>query len=147
MADLNKVMLIGRLGADPEGRSMQNGEQVASFSMATSEKWKDKKTGEQRERTEWHRIVCFGSLAKVCIDWLKKGSQIYVEGQSRTRKWKDKEGNDRWTTEINIHDMKMISGTKERGEQGQAKAASQPAGLAPGPETAGKGDFEEDIPF
>jgi single-strand DNA-binding protein len=149
MSDLNKVMLIGHLGKDPESRALNSGGIAVNMSLATTEKWKDKNTGDAREQTEWHRITVFGSLAKVCMDWLKKGSHIYIEGQIRTRKWKDKEGQDRYTTEINAHNMSMLGGTKTRDEQ-RAGGSSKPSGPTPGPETGtagGKDGFEEDIPF
>lgn len=100
MADLNRVSLLGRLGKDPEIRSTQSGEKVASFSIATSEQWKDKGTGEKKERTEWHNIVVWGNLAVVAEKYLAKGNRVYVEGAQRTRKWQDQSGNDRWSTEV-----------------------------------------------
>ncbi len=100
MADLNRASLMGRLGQDPEIRNTQNGEKVANFSLATGEQWKDKNTGEKRERTEWHRVVIWGPLARVAEQYLKKGARVLVEGNIRTRKWQDQSGNDRWSTEI-----------------------------------------------
>lgn len=100
MADLNRVSLLGRLGKDPEIRQTQSGENVASFSIATGEQWKDKATGEKKERTEWHSVVVFGPMAEVAKKYLAKGGRVYVEGQQRTRKWQDQSGNDRWTTEV-----------------------------------------------
>lgn len=97
---VNKVILIGRLGKDPEIRQMKSGDDVASFSLATSETWKDKNTGERRDKTEWHNVVVFGNLTKVVKNWVKKGSQLYIEGKLQTRKWQDQSGNDRYTTEI-----------------------------------------------
>ncbi|WP_374290144.1 single-stranded DNA-binding protein [Paenirhodobacter enshiensis] len=100
MADLNKVCLLGRLGADPEIRSTQSGEKVATFRMATSEQWKAKDTGEKKERTEWHTIVAWGPLAKLAEAYLRKGNRVHIEGPQRTRKWQDQNGNDRWSTEV-----------------------------------------------
>lgn len=100
MADLNRVSLLGRLGKDPEIRNTPSGEKVASFSIATGEQWKDKNTGEKKERTEWHSVVVWGALAGVAERFLAKGARVYVEGQQRTRKWQDQSGNDRWTTEV-----------------------------------------------
>jgi len=107
---INKVILVGNLGKDPETRYMPNGKAVTNFSIATSESWKDKQTGEQREQTEWHNIVMYDRLAEIAAEYLKKGSQVYVEGKLRTRKWQDKEGRDRYTTEINANEMQMLGG-------------------------------------
>ncbi len=105
---VNKVILVGNLGKDPETRYMPNGKAVTNFSIATSESWKDKQTGEQREQTEWHNIVMYDRLAEIAAEYLKKGSQVYLEGKLRTRKWQDKEGRDRYTTEINANEMQML---------------------------------------
>jgi len=142
-------MLIGRLGADPEGRQMPSGEQVVNFSVATSERWKDKGTGEQKEVTEWHRIVIYGGLAKVCMDYLRKGSQVYLEGKNRTRKWTDKNQIERYTTEIICNEMKML-GSRGEGATAEKPRSARPTGPAPGPETGtsnDKDDFDDDIPF
>lgn len=152
---INKVILVGNLGADPEIRYMPQGGAVANVNIATSDQWKDKQTGEQKERTEWHRVVFFNRLAEVVGEYLKKGSQIYIEGSLRTRKWQDKDGNDRYTTEIVANEMQMLGG---RGGQGggasQGQGASQPAAAAAGggePVAAGDdgfgGAFDDDIPF
>lgn len=117
MSSLNKVQLIGRLGQDPEVKYMPSGDAVANLSLATSEKWKDKKSGENMESTEWHRLSMFGRLAEVAGEYLKKGALIYVEGKIKTRKWTDKEGQERYTTEIHVSDMKML-GSKQDGESG-----------------------------
>lgn len=147
-SDLNKIMLIGRLGGDPESKSLPSGEQVVNFSLATSDKWKDKSSGEQKQSTEWHRIVIYGGLAKICADYLKKGSQVYLEGKNRTRKWTDKNQVEHYTTEVICHEMKMLG---SRGEgSGEARPKSRPTGPAPGPESgtaSGKDDFDDDIPF
>lgn len=105
---INKVILIGNLGSDPEVRSMNNGNPVATFSLATSESWKDKVSGEKQERTEWHRVACFNKLAEIVGEYVKKGSKLYVEGSLRTRKWQDQEGKDRYTTEIVAADIQML---------------------------------------
>lgn len=105
---VNKVILVGNLGADPEVRSLTNGNPVATFSLATSESWKDKMTGEKQERTEWHRVACFNKLAEIVGEYIKKGSKLYVEGSLRTRKWQDQEGKDRYTTEIVASDIQML---------------------------------------
>lgn len=110
MASVNKVILIGHLGADPETRYLPNGDCVANFTIATSESWKDKSTGEKKEATEWHRISVFRKLAEICGQYLKKGSMVYIEGSLKTRKWQDKEGQDRYTTEITCNEMRMLGG-------------------------------------
>ena len=107
MAGINKVIIVGHLGNDPEMRSMPNGEAVANISVATSEAWTDKNTGERREVTEWHRIVFYRKLAEICGQYLKKGAQVYIEGRLRTRKWQDQNGQDRYTTEIQGDVMQM----------------------------------------
>jgi len=112
---VNKVILIGNLGADPETRYTPNGNAVTNIRLATSEIWNDKQTGQRQERTEWHRVVCFGKLAEICQQYLRKGSQIYIEGSLRTNKWQDKEGVDRYTTEIIASEMHMIGGRPNDG--------------------------------
>src|SRR5579862_1021807 len=107
---INKVILIGNLGADPETRAMPSGSSVANLRVATSESWRDKQTGEQQERTEWHRVALFGRLAEVASEYLRKGSQVYIEGSLRTRKWQDKQGNERYSTEIVGNEMQMLGG-------------------------------------
>ena len=139
MSSVNKVILVGHLGKDPEIRSFSNGEQVANVSIATTDKWKDKATGEQREATEWHNLVFIGRQAEIAGQYLKKGSQIYVEGSIRTRKWQDKEGNDRYTTEVRVGNMQMLGG-KTAGDQ-PAKRAAAPA------QVSGFEDMDSDIPF
>src|SRR4029077_18545745 len=120
---INKVILIGNLGADPETRAMPSGTTVANLRVATSESWRDKQSGEQQERTEWHRVALFGRLAEIAAEYLKKGSQVYIEGSLRTRKWQDKQGNERYSTEIVGNEMQMLGG---RG--GGAGAATQGGG-------------------
>lgn len=108
MRGVNKVMLIGNLGKDPVVRYMPSGNAIATLTLATSDSWKDKQTGEQQERTEWHNVVYFNRLAEVCGEYLRKGSKIYVEGKLRTRKWQDKDGQDRYTTEINADELQIL---------------------------------------
>jgi single-strand DNA-binding protein len=140
---INKVILVGNLGADPETRYMPSGGAVTNLSVATSDQWKDKQTGEQKERTEWHKVVFFDRLAEVAAEYLRKGSQVYVEGRLQTRKWQDRDGNDRWTTEIVGRDMQMLGG---RGGGGSAPMSSGgPGPSSPPPQPAD--DFEDDIPF
>lgn len=120
---VNKVIVMGNLGQDPEVRYMQNGESVANLSIATSETWKDKNTGEQKEKTEWHRVVIFGKLAEVAGEYLRKGSQVYIEGKLQTRKWQNQQGQDQYTTEIVLQGfggvMQMIGGSNNNQQQGQ----------------------------
>jgi len=146
---INKVILIGNLGADPETRSMPSGMNVTNLRIATSESWKDKQTGEMQERTEWHSVAMFGRLAEISAQYLRKGSQVYIEGRLRTRKWQDKEGRDRYTTEIVADEMQMLGG---RGGGGAGGGASDRAPSRPEPaETAsgasGSEPFDDDIPF
>ena len=153
---VNKAILIGNLGRDPEVRYSPNGSAVANVTLATSESWKDKNSGEKQEKTEWHRVVFFGRLAEIAGEYLKKGSQIYVEGRLQTRKWQDKEGRDRYTTEIVAGEMQMLGSRSGAGapsdnfnqdqpETATAAAASAPKGEA---STAKAGaDFDDDIPF
>ena len=154
MASLNKVILIGHLGADPDLRSLPDGTPVASLRVATTETWKDKNTGEKREQTEWHRLALFRGLADIAGRYLRKGSQVYVEGRLRTRKWTDPTGADRTTTEIAVDELKML-GRRPEGTGADDGAATYPAparsGLTPPPRepaTAGDaGDDFDDIPF
>ena len=141
---VNKVILVGNLGQKPEMRYTQTNTAVATLSIATSESWKDKDSGEQREKTEWHRVVFFGKLAEIAEQYLDKGSQLYIEGKLQTRKWQDKDGNDRYTTEILGNEMNMLGGRQASGDGG-AYDQSQPASQsAPSPESQ---ISEEDIPF
>ena len=155
MASVNKVIIVGNLGADPETRYLPSGEAVTNIRVATSDRWKDKTSGEMKEATEWHRISFFGRLAEVAGEYLKKGSQVYVEGSLRTRKWQDKEGQDRYSTDIRADVMQML-GRKEgsgegrepsapRGEpRAEPRSEAKPAAKKP----AGKfDDMEDDIPF
>ncbi len=116
MAGVNKVILVGRLGRDPEVRYTPSGVAVANFSMATSEEWKDKDSGEKKERTEWHRIVAWRRLGEICGEYLRKGSQIYIEGKLQTRDWEDRDGNKRYTTEIVAQSMQMLDSPAREGK-------------------------------
>jgi len=147
---VNKVILIGHLGADPETRAMPSGMTVANIRMATTESFKDK-SGEWQERTEWHNVALFGRMGEVAGEYLRKGSQVYVEGRLRTRKWQDKQGNDRYTTEIVANDMQMLGGrggggaSREGGESREAREPREPAeAVASSTERDG---FDDDIPF
>lgn len=147
MASLNKVLLIGNLGKDPEVRYMPNGEAVANFSIATTESWKGK-DGSKQDRTEWHNIVMYRKLAEIAGQYLKKGSSVYLEGKLQTRKWQDKNGQDRYTTEILADEMKMLGG-KTTGDGGQQQASPVHGNAAPRQQVAPPAgdDFEDDIPF
>ena len=141
---INKVILIGNLGQKPEMRYTQTNTAVATLGLATSESWKDKESGEMREKTEWHRVVFFGKLAEICEQYLDKGSQIYVEGKLQTRKWQDKEGNDKYTTEIQGLSMNMLGGRQSSGDGGaydQSQPEQKPS------ESSVSNISEEDIPF
>lgn len=130
---VNKAILVGHLGADPEVKYMANGNAVANLSVATSESWKDKGTGERTERTEWHRVTMWGRLAEIAGEYLRKGSQVYLEGKIQTRKWTDRDGNDRYTTEIVANEMQMLGGRSD------SQARQQPQQQAQ--------DFDDDAPF
>lgn len=151
MASVNKVILVGNLGADPETRYMPNGDAVCNIRVATTESWKDKQSGEKKEITEWHRVVFYRKLAEIAGQYLKKGSQVYLEGRIRTRKWTDKEGQERYTTEIEANEMQMLgrregmgdAAPRENSGGGSRPAPSKPAA----PSGGGFNDFEDDIPF
>ena len=140
MAGINKVIIVGHLGNDPEMRSMPNGEAVANISVATSEAWTDKNTGERREVTEWHRIVFYRKLAEICGQYLKKGAQVYIEGRLRTRKWQDQNGQDRYTTEIQGDVMQML-GTRPQSTDGANNPQPMPQ------QDASVNAFDDSIPF
>ncbi len=164
---VNKVILIGHLGADPESRAMPSGSSVANLRIATTESWRDKQSGEQQERTEWHRVALFGRLAEIASEYLRKGSQVYIEGSLRTRKWQDKQGNERYSTEIVGNEMQMLGGRGGGGAGaggaggaggggGGGGAPREPVPEYPGPTGGGGGggggggereDFDDDIPF
>lgn len=148
---VNKVILVGHLGQDPEVKYMPSGAAVANVSLATTESWKDKNSGEKQERTEWHRVVFFARLAEIAGEYLRKGSQVYVEGRLQTRKWQAKDGSDRYTTEIVASDMQMLGGRGGGGGGGGSydnapSAEASPAGYDNGP-PSGSNDFDDDIPF
>lgn len=142
---VNKVILIGALGQDPEVRYNQGGSAITNISVATSEAWKDKQTGQSQERTEWHRVVFFNRLAEIAGEYLRKGSKVYIEGSLRTRKWQDQQGQDRYTTEIVASEMQMLSGRSD-GQQAAPRSNPAPAQTPP-PNAGGFDQFEDDIPF
>jgi len=146
---INKVILVGNLGADPETRAMPSGGSVTNISIATQESWKDKNTGDQQERTEWHKVVFFGRLAEIAGEYLNKGSQVYVEGKLRTQKWQDREGNDRWTTEVVANEMQMLGGRSGSGApaaQGPAPTSTPQDSSETTPQDSSP-PFDDDIPF
>ena len=147
MASLNKVILIGNLGKDPETRYAPSGDAICNLTLATTETWKDKSTGERREATEWHRVVFFGRVAEVAAQYLKKGSQIYVEGRLQTRKWQDQNGQDRYTTEIRGDEMKMLGRREDGGTPSPRQSPPQATQRAPAQPASGFGDMSDDIPF
>jgi single-strand DNA-binding protein len=139
MSSLNKAILIGRLGKDVELKVLPSGKPVANFSIATSESWKDKKTGDKQEKTEWHNIVVFDKLAEICGSYLKKGSLVYLEGKIQTRKYTDKNGVEKYLTEILANEMKMLGGKSE--------GKSEDSGNYTAPANGGGADFNDDVPF
>jgi single-strand DNA-binding protein len=146
---INKVIIVGNLGQDPETRYMPSGAAVTNFTVATNESWKDKQTGEQKERTEWHRVAMFNRLAEIAAEYLRKGSQVYIEGKLRTRKWQGQDGQDRYTTEIIADEMQMLGGRGGSGGGsfgGGGGGGSQQGGGNKPPEP-GPDDFDDDIPF
>ena len=145
---INKVILVGNCGKDPETRYMPSGGAVTNISVATAEGWKDKQTGETKERTEWHNVVFFNRLAEIAGEYLKKGSQVYIEGSLRTRKWQDKEGKDRYTTEIIASEMQMLGGRPGGGDSGGYSEPSRSSSSNTAREPAMADDsFDDDIPF
>jgi single-strand DNA-binding protein len=157
MASVNKVILIGNLGRDPETRYSPDGAAITNVTIATSDRWKDKASGEMKEATEWHRVVFFGRLAEIAGEYLKKGRPVYVEGKLRTRKWTDKDGNERYTTEIVADNMQMLGSREGAGggdfdEPGAAAPSRAPAGRESGGRAPSKpapniADMDDDIPF
>lgn len=155
---INKVILIGHIGGDPEVRYMPNGNAVATLSLATTEAWKDKQTGDKQERTEWHRVVCFNRLGEIAGEYIKKGSKLYIEGSLRTRKWQDPQGQDRYTTEIVASDIQMLDGkgapsghdhsvqTSSHHASSQANRPSTPARPMSTPQEMLE-ELDDDIPF
>ena len=158
MASVNKVILVGNLGADPETRFMPNGDAIANVRLATTESWKDKATGEKKELTEWHRVVFRAKLAEIVGQYLKKGSAVYIEGRIRTRKWQDKEGQERYTTEIEAREMQMLGGRQNTSSSSEGEAeygGSMPSSNAPSNQRVSAPakkapsfeDMDDDIPF
>jgi len=160
MASVNKVIVVGNLGRDPETRYMPSGDAMTNIAVATTDKWKDKATGEQKEATEWHRIAFFGKLAEIAGQYLKKGSQVYVEGKLRTRKWTDKDGVEKFTTEIIADSMQMLGSRAGGGgsavmddggfsgaSPARAPAASASAARSPAKQAPNLSDMDDDIPF
>lgn len=162
MASVNKVILVGNLGKDPETRYAPSGDAITNITLATTDSWKDKATGEKKENTEWHRVVFFGRLAEIAGEYLKKGRSIYVEGRIKTRKWQDKDGQDRYTTEVVADQMQMLGsregmgggGADEGGGGGRSSGSSGAGGgeraakpAAKKPAGAGFDDMDDDIPF
>ena len=148
---INKAIIVGNLGRDPEVRYTANGNAIANITVATTESWKDKQSGERQEKTEWHRVVFFGRLAEIAGEYLKKGSQVYIEGRLQTRKWEDKSGQERYTTEIVASEMQMLgsrgggaSGAPDDDYSGEARSA---AGSSGGGASGGDPDLDDDIPF
>jgi single-strand DNA-binding protein len=148
---INKVIIVGNVGGDPETRYMPSGSAVTNLTIATNETWKDKQTGEQKERTEWHRVAMFNRLAEIAAEYLRKGSQVYIEGKLRTRKWQDKSGQDRYTTEIIADEMQMLGGRGGSGGGdfggGAPSGGGQQGGGGNAPPQPGPDDFDDDIPF
>jgi len=158
---VNKVIIVGNLGGDPETRYMPSGSAVTNFTVATNESWKDKQTGEQKERTEWHKVAMFDRLAEIAAEYLRKGSQVYIEGKLQTRKWQGKDGQDRYTTEIRASEMQMLGGRGGAGggaggggsfggggqQGGGQQGGGQQGGGGNAPPQSGPDDFDDDIPF
>ncbi|MCB1739898.1 MAG: single-stranded DNA-binding protein [Gammaproteobacteria bacterium] len=156
---INKVILVGNLGADPETRHMPSGGQVTTVNLATTDSWRDRQSGERQERTEWHRVVFFNRLAEIASEYLRKGSQCYIEGRLQTRKWQDQNGQDRWTTEIVANEMQMLGGRGGGADAGYSRNTGGQSGpdwnesprgrpAASGPSgPASAEDFDDDIPF
>jgi single-strand DNA-binding protein len=158
---INKVIIVGNVGQDPETRYMPSGSAVTNFTVATNESWKDKQTGEQKDRTEWHRVAMFNRLAEIAAEYLRKGSQVYIEGKLRTRKWQGQDGQDRYTTEIIADEMQMLGGRgggagggsfgggggqQGGGQQGGGQQGGGQQGGGSAPPQPGPDDFDDDIP-
>ena len=139
MRGINKAIIVGTLGKDPDVRHTAGGSAVASLSVATNESWKDRQSGEMQERTEWHRVVLFGRLAEIVQQYLSKGSRVYIEGRLQTRKWQDKDGNDRYTTEIVANEMQMLGGGSDTAPADSRRPSTSSAPAGP--------DFDDEIPF
>ena len=140
---VNKAIIVGNLGADPDSKAMPSGTMMTNFSVATSESWNDRDTGERQEKTEWHRVVFFGRLAEIADQYLRKGSQVYIEGKLQTRKWQDENGNDRWTTEIKGDQLQMLG---ERMSSGTSQSNNMDQSTSK-PNFTNDDEFDDDIPF
>lgn len=151
MASVNKVILVGNLGKDPETRYAPSGDEICNITLATTDTWRDKASGEKREATEWHKVSFFGKLAEIAGQHLKKGSQVYLEGSLRTRKWQDKDGQDRYTTEIRADEMKMLGGKQDPQQDAPSRQPFGHSARNPPPKKPASGggfsDFDNDIPF
>ena len=150
MSSINKVIIVGRLGKDPETRYTTGGDAICNATVATSESWKDKNSGEKKEATEWHRVVFYRKLAEIAGQYLKKGSAVYIEGKLKTRKWQDKGGQDRYTTEIEATEMKMLGGRQDGDDaprSSPAAPASKPPQSRPAPSGSSFDDLDDSIPF
>jgi single-strand DNA-binding protein len=150
MASVNKVIIVGNLGRDPETRYMPSGDALTNIAVATTDKWKDKASGEQKESTEWHRVAFFGKLAEIAGQYLKKGSQVYIEGKLRTRKWTDKDGVEKYTTEIIADTMQMLGSRPQGGGDGSDYRRAREGNAAPAAASPAAGNFndmDDDIPF
>ena len=144
---INKVILVGTLGADPDTRYTPSNAAVTNLSIATNESWKDKQSGEQIEKTEWHRVVMFNRLAEIASEYLRKGSQVYIEGKIQTRKWEDKEGKDRWTTEIVANEMQMLGGRSAGNTGSSSMNSNSSEEISSQKNNQENDDFDDDIPF
>ena len=144
---VNKVILVGTLGQDPDTRYTPSNAAVANLSIATNESWKDKQTGEQKEKTEWHRVVMFNRLAEIATEYLRKGSQVYIEGKIQTRKWEDKDGNDRYTTEIVANEMQMLGGRSAGNTGSSSMNSNSSEEISSQKNNQENDDFDDDIPF
>ena len=147
MASINKVILIGNLGADPETRYMPGGDAVCTLRLATTDKWKDKASGETREATEWHRVVLFRRLAEIAKEYLKKGAAVYIEGRLRTRKWQDKEGRERYTIEIEGNEMKMLGGQHGSAQAPEPLPSGKPEADPWNKDNSKPMNWDDDLPF
>lgn len=146
MKGVNKVILVGSLGQDPEVKYTPSGTAITNISVATSESWTDKQSGQKQEKTEWHRVVFFNRLAEIAGEYLRKGTKVYIEGSLRTRKWQDQQGQDRYTTEIVASEMQMLS-WKQDGQQAAPRSNAAPTPPPTPPNAGGFDDFDDDIPF
>lgn len=147
MRGVNKIILLGQLGADPEVRATQTGSSVVNISVATNEEWVNKKTMRKESKTEWHKVVLFNKLAEIAAEYLKKGSQVYIEGKIQTKKWQDQSGNNRFSTEIVANEMQMIGGRSEATKDYDAPPTQSNSKLVPESAPSSEADFDDDLPF